>query len=34
MLEAVVQQVQLWAELLFGKLPGGITVFSDYDRHL
>ncbi len=34
MLEAVVEQVQLRAELLFRPLTGGIAVFGDNHRHL
>ncbi len=33
MLEAVIEQVHLRAELVFGKLPGGVTIFADNNRH-
>ena len=34
MLEAIVEQVELRSELLFGKNPGGVAGFSDDDRNL
>lgn len=34
MLEAIVEQVELRSELLFGKNPGGVAAFSDDDRDL